>query len=282
MTARRSTSAAISVLLCAPILVSGCLTRHVQQDVYKDRRIEVFLRLDKRPIRVVEKGYDHPASISAIRLAHILSRLDIRKSVDDGRRRTPAIPTQLLYSLADGVSRALAKAGENQEVVAIAIRVERTLKILDQDYLTSFVAYVRGDQLFIHLSRSDWAVPDQRKNRAGLPQPRRGEHPMRFKLFGGTGMTLVDKQSVAIHWRDPVFKRPTRTKLLPTGEVRRKTILLESPEPEDEEVEGSAKLPTGLSAAQLRALADLEEDREAGRISEAKYRAQQREIVDTH
>ena len=191
-----------------------------------------------------------------------------------------AIPTQLLYSLANGVSRALARADEDQEVVAVAIRVERTLKILDQDYLTSFVAYVRGDQLFIHLSRSDWAVPDQRKNRAGLPQPRVGEHAMRFKLFGGTGMTLVDKQSVAVQWRDPVFKRPTRTKLLPTGEVRRKTILLESPEPEDED-EASAKLPAGLSAAQLRALADLEEDREAGRISEAEYRAQQREIVDT-
>ncbi len=42
--------AAISVLLCAPILVSGCLTRHIREDVYKDKKIEVFLRLDKRPI----------------------------------------------------------------------------------------------------------------------------------------------------------------------------------------------------------------------------------------
>ncbi len=272
--------AAISALLCAPILVSGCLTRHVRQDVYRDKRIEVFLRLDKRPIRVVEKGHDHPAAISAVRVAHILSRLDIRKSADDGGRRTPAIPTQLLYSLANGVSQALSKADQDQEVVALAIRVERTFKILHQDYLTSFVAYVRGEQLFIHLSRVEWAVPDLRKNQRGLPQPRLGEHPMRFKLFGGTAMTLTDRQSVAVNWRDPIFKRPTRTKLLPTGEVRRKTILLESPEElEDEEPEGTAKLPTGLSAAQLRALADLEESREAGRITEAQYRARQREIV---
>ena len=157
--------AAISVLLCVPVLVSGCLTRHVTQDVYKDKRIEVFLRLEKGLMRVVEKGHDHPAAISSIRMAHILSRLDIRKSVEDGGRRTPAIPTQLLYSLADGVSRALAKAGENQEVVAVAIRVERTFRILDQDYLTSFVAYVRGEQLFIHLSRVEWAVPDHHEPR---------------------------------------------------------------------------------------------------------------------
>ena len=103
---------------------------------------------------------------------------------------------------------------------------------------------------------------------------------MRFKLFGGTAMTLIDKQSVAVNWRDPIFKRPTRTKLLPTGEVRRKTILLESPEElEDEELEGPAKLPTGLTAAKLRALADLEEGRETGRITEAEYRARQREIL---
>lgn len=273
--------AAISVLLCAPILVvSGCLTRYVRDDVYKDKRIEVFLRLDKRPIRVVEKGHDHPAAISAVRMAHILSRLDIRKSVDDGGKRSPAIPTQLLYSVANGVSRALAKAGENQEVVVMAVRVERTFKVFDQDHLTSFVAYVRGEQLFIHLARVDWATPDLNKNRRELPQPRLGEHPMRFKLFGGTAMTLIDRQSVAVNWRDPIFKRPTRTKLLPSGEVRRKTILLESPEElEDEELEGSAKLPPGLSSTKLRALADLEEDREAGRITEADYRTRQREIL---
>jgi hypothetical protein len=229
----------------------------------------------------VTKGYNHPVTISTVRIAHILSRLDVRDSVEDGNRRKPAIPTELLYDVADGMSRALERAGENQEVVVMAVRTERTFKVFDQDYLTSLVAYVRGDQLYIHMSRVDWFVPDNKRGQ-GLPQPRVGDHPTKMKLYPGTAMTLVDTQSAAIDWRDPIFSRPTRTKILPTGEVKRKTILLESADGEQvgEEIEALPELPPGLTPAQLRALADLEEERQAGRISESEFRNRQREILD--
>ena len=163
----------------------------------------------------------------------------------------------------------------------MAIRTERSFRVFDQDYLTAFVAYIRGDQLYVHLARSDWFVPDRVKSK-GLPQPKVGEHPTKLKLYAGTAMALVDKQSAAIQWRDPIFSRPTRTKILPGGEVKRKTILLESPEgiPE-EELPERVSVPSGLSPAQLRALADLEEERLSGKITEAEYRMRQREILDS-
>ena len=65
---RPARKAAVAVLLCAALLASGCLTRFVRQDVYKDKRIEVYLRTDKRPIRVVEKG--HVVSLSEVANKH--------------------------------------------------------------------------------------------------------------------------------------------------------------------------------------------------------------------
>ena len=42
-------------------------------------------------------------------------------------------------------------------------------------------------------------------------------------------MALVSDQAVAIDWRDPVFAQPTRTRVLPSGEVVRREVLMESP-----------------------------------------------------
>lgn len=282
----RHARAAVLALLCCALLLSGCLTRNVRQEVFREGRVDVFLRSQKRLNRVVQKDYSHPVTISSVRMTHILSRLDIRKSVDEGNRRDPAIPTEVLYRVANGVSRALQRASENQEVVVMAVQKKRTLKILDQDYLTSFVAYVRDDKLYIHLSRSDWSVPEKRKGQEQLPEPRIDDEPRRFRLYPGTAMTLLDRGTIAVAWRDPIFSRPTRTKILPTGEVKRKTILLESEGgdfSEDELLEDAAEqaqYPSGLTPGQLRALADLEEARMAGAITEAEYRLRRDEILN--
>ena len=62
----------------------------------------------------------------------------------------------------------------------------------------------------------------------------------------------------------------------------RKTILMESPEEviAEERYEDSDWLPPNLTARQLRDLADLEEERSAGAITEADYRRRRREILD--
>ncbi len=277
---RRNRATAPALLLCAAVLCSGCYTRHVREDVYRERLVEVFLRSDRKNLSPVEKSYDHPVTISAVRVAHILSRLDIRRSVEKGGRRVPAISTESLYSIADGISRSLSRADEDQEVVVMAIERKRSFKIFDQDYLTALVAYVRGEMLYIHLARSDWLVLERKKD--APPQPRVGDHPTKLKLYPDTAMVLLDTHSVKVAWRDPIFDKPTRTRILATGEVMRKTILLESPDEDIPEGQGQQQQvpPAGLSPGQLRALADLEEERLAGRITEGEYRIRQQEIVD--
>jgi hypothetical protein len=267
---------------------SGCATP-VTEDVFSEGPVKVTLRSEKNWQfgTLIEKNYDHPVTISPVRIAHILSRIDARKA----GKREPAIPTDMLFGIAEGVGRALQRAGSEQEVVVMANQRERRLGIFDHDYLTSFVCYVQGPQLFIYLNRMDWEVPQ--KDRDDPPQPKIGEHRMDFRVYPSEAMELVDTQSVAVVWRDEIFARPTRTKVLPTGRVVRKTILLESTEEEPptstvEEEEAAAPkapetpervAPSGLTPEQLRALADLEEARRAGEITEAEYAAEQQKIL---
>jgi hypothetical protein len=265
------------------LFAAGCITQPVHQDVFREGTIEVFLRSDKRWFKILEKEYDHPLTISPVRTAYILSRIDLRtgeKASKKGEQRVPAIPTEMLFPIAEGVSQALAEADENQEVVVMAIRRFKRFNVFERKYLTSFVAYARDDRLYIHLARSEWEIPKRRQDK--IPEPRIGEHPMKFRLYSGRAMTLVDAQSVAVEWRDPIFSRPTRTKILPSGEVTRKTILMESP-PEEWMAREPAvdALPENLSPEQLRALADLEERRQRGHVTEAEYREQRRRILES-
>jgi hypothetical protein len=267
-------------LLPLLLLVAGCRTP-VTEDIFKEGPVKVFLRSEKSwqfgPL--VEKDYSHPVTISPVRLAHILSRIDVRIA----GKREPAFPTDMLYPMAEGISRALTRAGAEQEVVVMAIEKEHSLAIFDHDYLTSFVVYAKGDQLFVYLARIHWAIPPKEKEKPPLPQI--GEERMAFRLYSSDGMDLLEGQGVAVNWRDQVFARPTRIKVLPTGEVVRKTILLESDEEEpttsasEGESAPAPEAPKGLSPEQLRALADLEEARQSGAITEAEYSARQQEIM---
>ena len=271
-------SAAFSALIL--LLAAGCITR--REDVFREGTVDVFLRSDKRWRQTLEKDYEHPVTISPVRTAHILSRMDLRTGVEKGNQREPAIPTELLLPIAEGVAQALAQADENQEVVVMAIRRFKRLHVFERKYLTSFVAYARDDRLYIHLARSEFDISELPQHRQDkIPEPRIGEHPMKFRLYSGTAMTLVDAQSVAVEWRNPIFSRPTRTNILPTGEVTRKTILMESPPEEWSSGEPAVDaLPENLSPEQLRALADLEERRQQGQITEAEYREQRRRILE--
>jgi hypothetical protein len=258
------------------LLLVSCAGRLVRQTVFEDQGTEVILRSRVKGGEPVERGFDHPMSISTVRLAHILSRLEIRTEAKDGSQRSPAIPLESLYLVADGVAKALAVAGPHQEVVVLSVRKDKHFVLFDRKHLTSFVTYRKDDLLYVHLVRSEWEVEPRREDR--LPEPDVGEHVMKFRVLPSKAMTLVDSQSVVVDWRDPVFKRPTRTRLTPGGKVVRREILLESEEPEAVDPT-PVPLPDGLSPAALRALADLEELRRQGTISEAQYNARRLEIL---
>jgi len=248
-------------------------------------------------VQLVSKRGDNielnqPVTIAPVRLAHILSRIDLRLSVKEGQERVPAFHIDTLDTISEGLARALSEAGPNERVVVYSIRNEKRFGIFDTNYLTSFIAYVYGDYLFLHLSRSDWEIPPRREDR--LPEPKIGKFPSKFRILPGKAMKMVDEQALAIDWGDPTFRIDTRTRVTPSGEMVRKTILLESDEPDSQETveapNGSSQaaepapnaaptVPTGMSPKTLRDLADLEEKRQRGEISELDYEKERKKIL---
>lgn len=252
----------------------GCITRTVRQTLLDDGKIQVILRSEKRGATTIDRGFDQPMTVAPVRMAYILSRIDVEDDSGKKKERRPAIPTDTLYAVAEALSKGLAAADANQEVVLQSVRREKHLAVFDRFYLTSLLAWAQDDVLHIQVARSDWEIPIRRRER--LPEPHVGEQNQDFRLLIDKGMSLADAQSVVVDWRDPIFSRPTRTRITPSGRVQRTTILMESPE------EAPAPRPditSDLSPEQLRALADLEEARRNGTLSEAEYTAQRSRIL---
>jgi len=286
MSTRRDAASALFVLLACAVGLAGCITRAVRDTVYEDREVSIVLKHYTKGGEIVEQDYSHPMAIAPVRLAHILSRIDVRNEGKKGPTREPALPTESLYVLADHLAVALGKADPNQEIDVTFTKREKRFGVFDRNYLYSFVAYAKGEVLLIHLSHLHWEIPRvgvARNER--IPEPRIGTHPMEFRVIPGTAMTPVDPQSLAIVWRDDIFKRPTRTRVGRDGQVVRRTILMESEEVEpppvvEDDVEPVPdQLPETLTAATLRALADLEDQRANGEVTEAQYNVRRLEII---
>lgn len=273
----RRLTLALALLLLAGT-TTGCMTRPVKKQVYDERNTKVFLRTYKTLTSVVPQNNQHPVTISPVRMAHILSRIDMRRE-EDGER-VPAIPLSMLYRIADGMSEALKEADPDSEVVVVAQEKKKSLLVFDHFFLTSLMAYHRDDLLYIHIAYADYPM-SKRRNRgkfADPPEAYAGVYPRKFRLIVDAGMTLNDHQSVAVEWRDDVFRKPTRTRVTSTGKVVRRQVLMESLE--DESLEpATPQISPDLSADQLRALADLEEARQAGKVSETQYRSRRRKIL---
>jgi len=259
-------------------LGAGCAS--VQRDVLVDTsKLKVVLRSEGDAAR-----YQHPAQISGVRLGHILSRIDVRMHEDEEKSRKPAFDTEILFDVGDALSKALAKAAPEQEVVIYATRETRRFGIFNQDYLTSFIAFVQDDQLHVKLGRIDWLIPKDDRNQPSN-EPWRDDLDQKFRVLPSEAMGVVAAQELAIDWRDSIFRKPTAVQVSPTGKVVRRTILMESSDeaPISEDDPGAAaageELPRNLAPATLRALADLEEARQRGAVGEGEYRTKRREIL---
>jgi hypothetical protein len=231
----------------------------------------------------VERGFAHPAVIAPVRLAHILAYADVEVTDDKKKRRTPALPVESVYELADALSGALEKANANQEVVVFVLRREKRLGIFSQDYLTTFTAYVEGDLLKLHFGHVDWMVPKIVQSGVSqndeLPEPKPGKQLMDFRVVPDTAFTLVDAQTVAFEWKSDRFREPDRVRMTPGGQIKRRTVLMEADPAIVEKQVVEEAVPEGLSPETLRALADLEEQRRRGEVSEADYQARRRGLL---
>jgi hypothetical protein len=271
----------IALLLAALLATQlGCATRTARDVITDDGYNQVILRQEKRVTTVIDQNYDHPVAIAPVRLAHILSRIDMRSGAEG--ERVAAIPLETLFKIAELMAQGLSEADSSQEVAIQSIRRDRHWKVFERQYLTSLVCYVQSDVLYINVGRSDWEIPDRRKKQAGrgvaLPEAHFGEQRLKFRLVVDHGMTLMGEQTVAVDWRNDVFRKPTRTRVTPTGKVVRRTVLMESYE--DETDYGDVpQISDDITAEQFRALADLEEQRRSGAVTEAEYYARKRSIL---
>lgn len=277
--AKRVALVAAAVALAAT--AAGCGTRVVRTHVVTTDSVEAFLRSTKDGGDVVPRGFDHPAIIAPVRLAHILAFVDVELGEGDQRRRVPAVPPDLIYEIGDALSLALEKADPNQVAVVRATRLERRFGLFSQRYLSSLLAYARGGQLFVHFGHVDWEVPKYGPGpNAGdeLPEPWEDREVMDFRVVPDAVFTPAGRQAVAVDWRSERFGEAERIRVSPTGQIRRRTVLIDSP-PEPEPAQAAPALPPNLSPEALRELADLEEQRRRGDLTEAQYQARRRDIL---
>jgi hypothetical protein len=264
---RRLASPLAAIALAAAVSITGCGARYARVPLVQTPELVVTLRSERRGGESVAKGFAHPAAISASRLESILSRVDVRESGKDAEERRAAFAPALVPTLASALAGALARADATQEVALRAERRERKLGVFTRRFATSFVAYVDAqNRLVLQLVDADRELPAG--DDAPLPEPiaGRGLHPI--KALPGPHVAAIGPRAVAVDWRADLFAAPPAR-----GDgSRKRTILMESPGPR------AAQAPPESDAAsdpaRLRALADLEEARRAGRISEAEYQRQ--------
>ena len=274
------TTRSVQVALAAALLTAlvACGASYKRRVIETGSKVEIILRGEKGDEGLVDQGFAHPVEVSGVRVTHILAQLDVRDEAAEGGARHPAIPTDSLYDIGRAVSLGLAKATSAEEVVVRSFRKTKRLGIFSKTYLTSLVIYAQEDLLFVHVRHVDWPVP--KPDEPDPPEPWVYRTYQSFKILPGDAMTAVGPQEVAVDWRDPIFRKPTRIRVGPGGRIERRVILMEmEEEPTAAELEQEEERAGRLTPQALRELADLEEKRLSGEISESQYKAKRRAIL---
>lgn len=263
-------------------LVGGCATRSVRSPIIDRMGVQVDLVRQVKGFTTQPLGYDHPTIISVVRMIHILNAIEIEtRGKGTGTLRQPAFHPEIVEETATAISEALAEAGPDQEVGVKIIRKEIRFGVFHKKYLTSFLVHVSEDHLYLSLHRIEWFV--SRRNEDSLPEPRRDTHPMDFRVVSGEHLYYAGPQALEIDWQNPVFQTAYRLPGSSRGEKRRREVIDESPVPRSEREETSNRenrvAIDELSPDQLRALADLEDDRREGRITETAYQRAKRQLL---
>ncbi len=250
--------------------------RMVRTPVFQEGGIRVFLREHRRGGETQALGFDHPRTISSIRLSRILVGIDVREQVRKDKKSDlkAAVAPHLAGAIGEGMSRALQAANPDQEIVVMAVETRRRHNLFTADYLTSLVAWVTDDHLWIEFGDVDTRLSGDPSEKPR--EPVRGAGSGRFRVVKTPGIRPAGPHTVVAAWTHPAFSKaaPRRTKA--GGREHRRTVLMEEAAAADDTPGG---LETALSPAALRELADLEEERLAGTISEDEYQRRRREIL---
>ena len=259
----------------------GCITRSVTDTLVDSDTMKVYARYNSRLGEPVDRFYQQPASISSQRLARILSLLYIRTDEDGPDEQRTAIASDLIYPIANALSKALRNADSSQQIIVMAIRKSTHLVAFRRKYLTSLTSWVENDMIYIILSKVEFDLREVRKSRnkaRQLPVPDPNEETMDFRTVPQYGLETAGRQGIKANWRDEYWSRVKTAERDGKGQIKRRTILQQSEIPGPVGVPKPATLPSSPSV--LRELADLEEARQSGAITESQYQRRRKELME--
>lgn len=278
----RSTPIRVGLCALAALAFAGCGPKLVREKVFEQNAVRVELRHFEKGGEVLKRGYQHPATISEIRIAHILSTLEYE---DSDQKRHDAIRSEHVYDLAGGIAKALKQAQPDEEIAAAAFPSDRRLAIFTDNRVTAFRLYLQGDAMRIEF----FAIEDELEKEGAKVGNREWDIPaelptakVSYTLVPGPGESRLGARGIMVDWRDDSFRRPVNLSERLPGKHR--TVLMEIPEePHNEKAKGEApkqELPAGLSDEQLRAMDLLEAARSGGSITELEYQRRRRLILE--
>ena len=259
----------------------GCATRTVRHELINRQQVQVDLVREVAGFTVEKRGYEHPAIISEERLAHILGAIEVETVASgEGTIRQPAFAAEVVPETAEVLSEALRQASPDEEVGVKVIRRESRLGLFNKKFLTTFIAYVKDGYLYVLLRHVDFPIKESEEKKP-WPDPKRDRTAMGFRVVTGEPIYFAGLQDLEIDWRSDVFRTAFKLPGSTGGEKRRREVIDSSPIPK-EEIRSADLESIGLAdltPEQLRALADLEEDRREGRITENTYQRARRQLL---
>lgn len=283
---RRARTALFLFALVVPLLFSaGCAGRLNRHSIVNRRAVEIDLVTVREGLFGTQaRNFQHPAIISVDRMKNILGSLEVETAENANRfLRKPAIHPGIVDEAAEALVKAFAEADPNSELGVKLIRKEQQLGVFHNKYLTSFLAHMKDDHLYITLSRIDWLIPQSKEKQSfksgKLPEPQPGGSTTgRFRVVSGEPLYYAGPFALEVDWRSAAFQKPFRLPGSAKGSERRREVLFQSKEPAPGRDESGANIGD-LSPEQLRALATLEEDRRAGRLTETAYQRAKRDLL---
>ncbi len=278
----RATPLGVACAALAAVLLAGCGPKLVRTPVFAKDKPGVRVELQRREKSggVVPRGFQQPATIADVRIAHILANLTFD---DKSEKRRSAIRSAFVYDLAAGVATALAQATPDDEVVAAAFPEDRKFGIFSDNRVTSFRLHLEGDSMEIEFMDVEAELLKDGAKVGFQEYQLPSEMPLLQPLFVLQASESIGKlgdRGVTVAWRDEIFRRPVLLQGR-DGRLKKRTVLMELP-PDKEAGTAAEKLarPPGLSDAQTSALDKADAARASGQLKEAEYQRQRRLILE--
>jgi hypothetical protein len=257
-------SLALAILACGP--------KVVRETIVDTDSTHVELRHVLEDGKPVPRGYEQPATVAAVRLAHILSSFARESGPGE---RGPIIRSEHVYELADGLAAALAKAGPDDEVVAVAKMRDRRFQIFTVDRVTSFRAWMATGQLYFQFLAVEQQLERDAAQQGYDPPLAPPSNAPGWRIVAAHALAPLDDRTVAVDWRDDYWRQPINLRTR-SGKASRRTVLMESPEGEAP----APPVPMDATDAQRRALDQLDVARRSGLVSEAEYQRRRRLVLE--